>query len=89
MAVRITHHDDGRPETRPHALQQQLDRCRAGVEPAEALPAYARDWLVAELHDRGWTDLEIAAHTRMTTYTTARIRGRLGLPPNQMRGAVA
>lgn len=53
-----------------------------GLEPAEALPTAYRHRLVAELHRRGWTDTEIAAHTRMTTYTTTRIRAQLGLHPN-------
>lgn len=55
----------------------------AGREPAEALPTHVRHRLVAQLHGAGWTDVEIAAHTRMTTYTTARIRAGLGLLPNR------
>ncbi len=54
----------------------------AGHEPAEALTTLDRRRLVAVLHAAGWTDGEIAEHTRMTTYTTARIRGDLGLTPN-------
>ncbi|MEV0085237.1 hypothetical protein [Saccharopolyspora sp. NPDC050642] len=34
------------------------------------------------LHNLGWTDPQIAAHCRMTTYTTGRIRERLKLRPN-------
>lgn len=63
---------------------------RVGREPAEALVPGDRARLVAELHDRGWDDTAIASHTRMTTYTTARIRGALGLLPNRpsvMEGA--
>lgn len=56
---------------------------RLGVEPAEALPTFDRRRLVTELHRLGWTDVAIAAHTRMTTYTTARIRDALGLLPNR------
>ena len=55
-------------------------RARAGREPAEALTTDDRARLVAELAARGWDDTRIAAHTRQTTYTTARIRDRLGLP---------
>lgn len=53
--------------------------CCAGKEPAEALDPRDREDLVAGLVERGWTDLEIAAHTRMTLYTTARIRQRIGM----------
>lgn len=56
-----------------------------GRVPAEALPTHLRWQLVADLHRRGWTDLEIAVHTFMTTYTTARIRESLGLRPNRPR----
>ncbi|SDZ51552.1 hypothetical protein SAMN05216215_108740, partial [Saccharopolyspora shandongensis] len=37
----------------------------------------------------GWTDPQIAAHCRMTTYTTARIRDRLRLAPNHPRKEAA
>jgi len=47
--------------------------------PAEALPPADRERLVGELWAAGWTDVEIATHTHMSTYTTARIRARLGL----------
>ncbi|HLU98717.1 MAG TPA: hypothetical protein VKZ89_17925 [Thermobifida alba] len=60
-----------------------------GREPAEALHPQDREDLVAELVGLGWTDLEIAALTRMTTYTTARIRQRLELPPNEERTGAA
>lgn len=53
---------------------------RNGTEPAEALTQRDRHRLVAELHRLGWTDAQIATHTRMTTYTTGRIREHLGLP---------
>jgi len=48
-----------------------------GREPAEALTTADRARLVAELVARGWDVQRIAAHTRQTTYTTARIRDRL------------
>lgn len=57
-------------------------RCLDGHEPAEALSTLDRWHLVLILHNRGWTDVQIAAHTRMSTYTTARIRSRIGLKPN-------
>ena len=53
-----------------------------GDWPADALSTTDRAKLVGILHGRGWTDVEIAVHTRMTTYTTGRIRARLGLAPN-------
>lgn len=57
-------------------------RCLEGLEPAEVLSTRDREGLVAELvAERGWSDTAIAAHTRMTEYTTARIRTRLGLKP--------
>lgn len=77
----------GRPVAHTLADQQLLEACRTGHEPAEVLPTYAREWLVHELVCEGWTDLQIAEHTRMSTYTTARIRERLGLAANKIRGA--
>jgi hypothetical protein len=41
-----------------------------------------RERLVETLWERAWSDVEIASHTFMTTYTTARIRERLKLLPN-------
>lgn len=61
------------------------ERCCLGVEPAESLHPRDREDLVATLVERGWTDVEIAVLTRMTTYTAARIRDRLGLPANRPR----
>lgn len=58
-----------------------------GEEPAEALTAHDRRLIIARLHRRGWTDLEIAVLTRTTTYTTARIRHAIGLRPNRPRTA--
>jgi hypothetical protein len=80
---------DGRVNTHRLADQKLLSACRAGLEPAEALPSYARDWLVTDLVCEGWTDVEIATWTRMTTYTTTRIRERLRLSANMIKGAVA
>ena len=55
----------------------------AGREPGEALNGADRELLVRTLVAWGWTDLRIAEHTRMTTYTTCRIRERIGLAANQ------
>lgn len=69
---------------RPGARDPLLYRaCLTGREPAEALCAHDRHRLVAELHRLGWDDHVIAVHTRMTTYTTARIRAGLDLLPNR------
>lgn len=53
--------------------------CCAGREPAESLDPRDREDLVAGLVERGWSDVDIAVLTRMSTYTTARIRHRIGL----------
>ena len=58
---------------------------RSGRLPADALPTHVRWQLVVDFHSIGWTDVDIAEHTRMTTYTTARIRSSLGLAPNRPR----
>jgi hypothetical protein len=69
---------------RPRANWKLWVRCLEGHEPAESLPNVDRADLVWHLiHDLGWTDREVADHTRMTDYTTARIREHLGLNPNQ------
>ena len=70
-----------RPETREHLFALAL----AGLIPAEVLPQHLRGQLVAELHADGWTDVQVAAHCRMTTYTAARIREGLELPANRPR----
>lgn len=73
------------PLTNPTLYRKCLD----GHEPAEALPTYDRHRLVLTLYNRGWTDVQIAVHTRMTTYTTARIRGLIGVKPNAAWKGVA
>lgn len=78
---------NGRPNSHSSADEHLLRQCLRGKEPAEALQPYARDWLVTDLVGQGWTDLEIATLTRMTDYTTARIRSRLGLTPNTTSAA--
>lgn len=53
-------------------------RCaKAGDMPAEQLPPGERERLVRELTAEGWGTVAIAEHTRMSTYTTQRIRSRL------------
>lgn len=74
-----------RPLTDWIAWRQALN----GDWPAEALSTVERAQLVRILHGRGWSDVEIAAHTLMTTYTTGRIRARLGLAPNTSVSEVA
>lgn len=70
-----------RPETRSHS--RHYAAARDGELPADALPTRQRWRLVAELHAYGWTDSDIAEWTRMTTYTSARIREGMGLAPNK------
>lgn len=79
MSVRIHNGADT-----PHVITDEVAWWMAmdGNLPAEALRPLDRHVLVLVLHQKGWTDVEIAAHTRMTTYTTGRIRARLGLAPN-------
>jgi hypothetical protein len=63
-------------------------RCWEGLEPAESLPTRDREDLLWDLvHERGWTDREVADHTRLTDYTVCRIRERLGLPANEGCGS--
>jgi hypothetical protein len=69
-------------QARKGLLGTLYQACLAGRLPAEELPTYLRARLVARLHSQGWTDLEVAVHTRMTLYTTVRIRERLGLSSN-------
>ncbi|MFJ5984221.1 hypothetical protein [Lentzea sp. NPDC092896] len=75
---------------RPHASWKLWVRCLEGREPAESLPTRDREDLVWHLvHELGWLDAEVAAHTQMTEYTTARIRERLGLQPNAVNDITA
>jgi len=59
-----------------------------GLRPAEALPTHLRWRLIAELHRGGWSDVEIAEWTRLSTYTVGRIRGGMGLRPNPWREGI-
>ncbi|MFC9874824.1 hypothetical protein [Nocardia salmonicida] len=84
----------GRPRLQAdwwRADRQRVDKpaayraAAAGTLPAEALTPNDRRILVTELVYAGLTDLEIAIHTRWTTYTTVRIRESIYLPPNPER----
>ncbi len=55
---------------------------RHGWTPAEALSPTDQARLMRELWGDGWTDVQIAIHTRWTSYVVGRIRDRLGLAPN-------
>lgn len=73
----------------PRAHWRLWQRCMEGKEPAESLPTKDREDLVWQLHERHWSDKEIADHTRMTLYTTVRIRERLGLAAQQPAATAA
>jgi len=71
------------------ARAKLIAACRRGDVPAELLDTADRERLVRWFWNLRWTDVEIATRTHMTTYTTARIRERLGLAahPTSTRGA--
>lgn len=76
------HHNTVAGSRRPdHPLQYSA--ARDGHEPAEALTPNDRDRLFLRLHALGWSDTDIAQHTKTTSYTTARLRAGLGLLPNR------
>lgn len=83
MSIRLSHGEHDHPVTTGLVWRLAL----AGEWPADALSTLDRQALVLILHQRGWTDVEIACHTRMSTYTTARIRTRLGLAAHTIKGA--
>jgi hypothetical protein len=85
MSVRVSTGPGVRPLTNTAAYKHAL----AGALPADALETACRERLVTTLTRRGWTDTEIACWTRMTTYTTARIRSRLGLAANTINKGAA
>lgn len=64
----------------PIPTSKLISDCWAGLEPAEVLDPRMRELLVYELWADGWTDRQIAQHTRLTDYTVCRIRARLRLP---------
>ncbi|MER5388355.1 hypothetical protein [Saccharopolyspora sp. NPDC002686] len=76
-----------RPNARPLADRARYRACLLGEQPAEVLDQADRERLVLALHALGWTDVQIAAHTRMTAYTTARIRTRIGLAPRRPKAS--
>lgn len=65
------------PDTAPIGRARLRAACWRGDEPAERLDPDDRDELVGELLAEGWTVTQIAAHTRLTTYTAGRITARL------------
>lgn len=65
---------------KPFTSPRVLALCWAGKLPAETLTRKERDLLLFELWAKGWTDLQISAHMKLTLFTTCRIRERLGLP---------
>lgn len=67
-----------------HADTEQDRRCLRCELIAEELSTSARELVVAWLHTRGHTDTGIAERARMSTYTTSRIRSRLGLPARRV-----
>lgn len=73
----------GRPDTAPMARAKLYAACRRGDLPAELLDTADRERLVRWFWRLGWTDVEIATRTHMTTYTAARIRSRIGLHAHQ------
>lgn len=79
MSIKPLHTGIGRRALRTNRMLYRA--VLEGTEPAETLPTILRQRVVAELHHRGWTDVEVAGHTFMTTYTACRIREEMGLSP--------
>lgn len=74
------------PDTRGMKRATLLSACWRGDIPAEVLDDRAdRERLISDLWLAGWTDTEMAAHTKWSTYTVARIRARIGLGPHVLR----
>lgn len=76
MSLRVS---KPRPDTAGVSRAWLRRACLQGRMPAELLTTEDREHLVHTLWKRGWTDVEIASRTVMSTYTTARIRSRLKL----------
>lgn len=74
--------------TAPVTERRLVAECRAGRAPAEALSSRARAALFRELWEAGWTDREIADHTRTSLYTVSRIHRDL-FGPEMQRKALA
>ena len=84
MATRLkVHFGTVKEPARPLTDEHLYRLCLSGREPAELLRPSYREELVHQLHGLGWTVVEIATHTRMTTYVTGLIHDRLGLRHNQ------
>jgi DNA-binding NarL/FixJ family response regulator len=64
---------------RSHVDAEHARRCLRGELLGDELTTTARELVVAWLHARGLSDTEIAERARLSTYTTFRIRSRLGL----------
>jgi DNA-binding NarL/FixJ family response regulator len=62
-----------------HADAEAARRCIRGALIADEVSTGARELVVAWLHAEGLTDVQIAQRCCMSTYTTSRIRARLGL----------
>jgi hypothetical protein len=73
------------PPTAAIAYSRLLEACWKGDLPAELLRPGDRDQLIYDLWKEGWTDAQVAVHTRFSTYTAARIRSRLGLAARPLR----
>lgn len=71
----------------PRSPQWLWDACCRGHEPAEALDWRDREDLVAQLVEVGWPLASVAAHTRMSEYTTARIADRVSAAGVPVGGA--
>lgn len=78
-----------RPDAMHFSRTYTIRMCRLGKLPAEVLSQKDRERLVCDLWKLGWADVEIATHTKLSTYTAARIRSRLGLSPHPMPEGVA
>jgi hypothetical protein len=79
-----------RPDSMYFARTYLVRMCRAGKLPAEVLSTVDRERLVDDLWKLGWSDLEIATHTKLSTYTATRIRSRIGRRPHPLpKGAAA
>lgn len=84
----MTPADHEQPTQLPFARRGERElyrQAKSGLLPAEALPTHLRWRLVTDLHHDGWTDVEIAEWTAMSTYTTCRIREAMGLSINRPR----
>lgn len=71
--------------TAPVTERRLLADCRAGRLPAEALSSKARADLFREFWAAGWTNQQIAEHTRTSGYTVDRIHTALFGPEMQRK----